>query len=205
MYLTAYQIGFSINFFGYICLSSFLQYFFYYRNGSTVKAIKAWKIQPSQTGSILASTDRFKWWLPLLNNVTQATTPSLHTLSEEGEELKEDEKPMKVAGKKRQPNHFILATVNLILASSFMGATYELATENTIFYQRINWVILNPNEKLETLNYSLTENFLYSLFFDFGCLTFSIMWQCFLEYYWHRLMHTPFCMRNFHKLVSFLL
>lgn len=154
------------------------------------------------------SIDRFKWWLPLLNNITQESINfSSNTLPENVEEMKENQnRTKKIVTKKRQPNHYILSTINLILASSFMGATCELAVENKFFHHDVSWKILNSNDFiLREFKFNLKETPLFSVLFDFSCLAFAIMWQCILEYYWHRLMHTPFCMRNFHKLVSFLL
>ena len=265
-----FVIGFSINFLGYILLSSFLQYYFYYRNGGKTADIKNWKIQSSQTGSLLTSLDRFKWWLPMLNkikededendgysNLSHFSSSSPSSLApipppahgNGDEEMKNNtDKDMLMDGtraeaepepgklkigmdgdnykkgkksnndkKKRNSNHYLLATINLSLASVFAGITYHLAIQSksnftsttnnsnnafktTTSASSLLPVILCPQYSFPLLNYNLSQNFFFSLVFDFVSLLFSISLQCVFEYYWHRLMHTKFCMRHFHKL-----
>lgn len=97
----------------------------------------------------------FTWWLPFLN-------------------LKQN----------RAPDHWILATINLIVASCFAGATCELCINNQskmIF------------DTLESYGY-------LTAFYDF-CI--AIIYENTVEYYWHRIMHSKLCYKRFHKFHHF--
>eukprot|EP00128_Syssomonas_multiformis_P001965 Colp12_sorted_trinity150504_noHs@10532 len=76
------------------------------------------------------------------------------------------------------PNHFILATFNLLMASTFAGAVVEFTCRGStgIHFEDA------------------------SVWWEIFILVSAITYQCVAEYYWHRIMHLPWFYRNFHKI-----
>jgi sterol desaturase/sphingolipid hydroxylase (fatty acid hydroxylase superfamily) len=73
----------------------------------------------------------------------------------------------------RHPKHGLFATINLLVAASFMGASLQH--------------VCSGEHKEQT----------------FSSITTSVMaasaWQLFAEYYWHRMNHSSYFYKRFHK------
>jgi sterol desaturase/sphingolipid hydroxylase (fatty acid hydroxylase superfamily) len=95
-----FWFGFCFIFTFYVLISSFLQFFYYYKQ---CYSAEVWKIQPRRTDNVG-------------HNSAQMWTPMLELLGRK-------KKPC------RAPNHAVYATINLILASTFAGSVaYASAT-----------------------------------------------------------------------------
>lgn len=86
-----------------------------------------------------------------------------------------------VESKKRHPMHAIFGTINLTCSSLFSAIVTELTIRG-----KSNIILNNNNDN--------------NAFEIIRCLFLALGLQSLLEYPWHRLMHTRFFYRRFHKI-----
>lgn len=123
---------------------------YFYYFPSSLQACE-WKIQRFSFTSSNDTSLKFQWWLPIINNK-----------------------------RNRASFHYIIATLNLIVASFFSCLVSDLY--------------------MKGYSYLTCENIWhYGVFYLFYDVVIAITIQSVLEYYWHRLMHIPMFYKLFHK------
>lgn len=77
--------------------------------------------------------------------------------------------------------HGVFALINLCLASAFVAATTECAVKG---WNKMQFDAVGTS---------------YQVCLIVGQFVWAVIWQCVVEYYWHRLMHLPYFYKAFHK------
>lgn len=159
----------------YVTFNSLLQYVFYYKREKSL----AWKIRADLPVEQVEGDGKGKqglarawdlWWFPLKWVFSRP----------------ENVKP------NRHPYHVYLGTFNLLLSSCFAGVVCELVIAGKSS--------LGDYESFFPTTWVYSESNNYSLLWLLRGWFLSMMMECAMEYYWHRVMHTPFFYRHMHKI-----
>ena len=163
------------QFISYVLLSTFLQYRYYYHR---IDDSLHWKTQPHKLRAILTAPPSPS---PTPPSPPSSLLPPFFTAwAYPTKFLFFPSSPPPPAP--RHPLQPLLTTLNLTLSALYATAVTEAHLRSL--------TSLSPL----TLTPPVTLPFTLAL---------SILWQCVLEYYWHRMQHLPFCYRWMHKLHHF--
>mmetsp|Transcript_13583 Transcript_13583/g.26835 ORF Transcript_13583/g.26835 Transcript_13583/m.26835 type:complete len:294 (+) Transcript_13583:170-1051(+) len=161
-----FAAGFSVICGGYILMSCSLQYWFYAGQQGTVAE---WKVQPDKKGG--AGSAAYSLWLPLISRL-----PATHDASGCIIDCAQS--------KVRAKDHWLLSSINLVMASSFAGSVAHLCVRERT---RMVFSLKDAGGMVGLLGWTGAAFAIHNI----------------AEYYWHRLMHHRFFYARAHKLHHF--